>query len=38
MPATISPMQASRAALASSPNSRMPSTAVPKAPTPVQIA
>jgi len=38
MPATIRPMQASRATVAGSPNSAMPSKAVPTAPIPVQIA
>ena len=38
IPATISPMQASRSALADSPNSTMPSSAVPIVPMPVQIA
>ncbi len=38
MPATISPMQARRAAVAGSPNSAMPRIAVPTAPMPVQTA
>ncbi len=38
MPATIRPMQASRAGDADSPNSTMPSTAVPTAPIPTQTA
>ena len=38
IPATIKPMQARRTALADSPNSAIPSSAVPIVPMPVQIA